>query len=276
MTEPKAANLFDPSNPDVAKMANVYEGRMVPVLFGPWAEDLVDRLGVRAGEAVLDVACGTGAVTRLLPSRVGEAGRVCGVDLNPAMIGIARSIVPGVELKEGDATALPVADGEFDVVLCQQGLQFVPDKAAAVSEMARALKPGGRVGIASWKGPDENPVAATMAASMEAAGWTEAAAGFAVPFSGGDPDELEALLTQAGFEDVKVTRDEKISVWPDVKAWVTEFAEVPPLAANYLSADERTRAAYVDTTVDLLERFSRGATHEIPWVASIATGTKPT
>ena len=270
------SKFFDPSDPQVAKMASVYEGRMVPVLFGPWAEDLVERVDPQPGMRVLDVACGTGAVTRLVAPRVLPGGQAVGFDFSPAMLEIARSLeVDGVEWHEGDAASLPFSDSEFDVLLCQQGMQFMPDKPAAAGEMARVLRPGGRAAISCWKTEAENPLAAAISAAAEAVGWTEAAEGFGTPFSFGDPDALESLLTGAGFDDVTVSRIERISVWPDVPGWIAEFAEVPPLAQSYMSVDEDARQEFLNGVVDRLERCSRGATHEIPWTASVAVASKP-
>lgn len=268
--------FFDPADPQVAKMASLYEGRMVPVLFLPWAEELVHRVDLRPGQHVLDVACGTGAVTRVAAPLVRPGGKVTGFDFSPAMLEIARSLpIEGVEWLEGDATTLPFSDGEFDVVFCQQGLQFMPDKAASVAEMARVLKPGGRVAIACWKGEDENPVAAAISATAESVGWTEAAEGFGTPFSLGDPEVLESLLGKARFSEVNISREQRISVWPDFPGWIAEFAEVPPLAESYLSVDEPTRTEFLNGVIDRMERCSRGATHEIPWTASVAVASKP-
>src|SRR5687767_12566054 len=113
-----------------ASFPEMYERLLVGPLFRPFAELTVERAQLRAGDRVLDVACGTGIVARLAKNRVGDGGTVVGVDLSPPMIAVARSIEPSVEWREGDACALPVRDPErFDVVMCQQGLQFFPDKA---------------------------------------------------------------------------------------------------------------------------------------------------
>jgi ubiquinone/menaquinone biosynthesis C-methylase UbiE len=106
-----------------------YERHIVPTLFTPWAEDLLTRVALQPGEHVLDVACGTGIVARLAAPQVGGTGRVVGVDLNTGMLDMARAqALPAgatVEWQEGDATALPCDDATFDVVCCEQGLQFL-------------------------------------------------------------------------------------------------------------------------------------------------------
>ena len=139
--------------------AEMYESTLVAPLFAPWAEHLVEETRVGAGDRVLDVACGTGIVARLAQSRVGSNGRVVGVDLSPLMLEVARRVGPAIDWRESSAASLPVQDGElFDVVLCQQGLQFFPDRPVAVREMHRVLAPGGRVGLSVWRSDEEMPV----------------------------------------------------------------------------------------------------------------------
>ncbi len=122
----------------------IYDMHMVPAIFAIWAPDLVDSARVRAGERVLDVACGTGVVTRVLAERVGVAGRVVGLDSNPDMLAAARaaSSQSRIEWVEENAMSMSLPDAAFDAVVCQQGLQFIPDKAAALREMKRVLVPG--------------------------------------------------------------------------------------------------------------------------------------
>src|ERR1700689_2296910 len=112
---------------------HVYESVMVPRMFTPWAELLLDELDLDHGEAVLDVACGPGSVTRLAAAAVGPRGRGTGCDLSPAMPGIARGNQPAaasapIDYHEAPADRLPVADAAYDVAVCQQGLQFFADR----------------------------------------------------------------------------------------------------------------------------------------------------
>lgn len=118
-----------------------YERSMVPTLFTPWATDLVERLSLHAGEHVLDVACGTGIGARLAAHRVSPGGTVTGLDLNPGMLAVARSLPHATDVRiawrQGRAVALPFANVMFNVVLCQQGLQFFPDRVAALRSLLR-------------------------------------------------------------------------------------------------------------------------------------------
>ena len=123
--------------------------------FTPWAQDLIDRLAPPDGCAALDIACGPGTVSRALARRIGPEGRVTATDISPAMLEIARSKPPDpdsapIRWIEGPAAPLPLPDSVFDVVTCQQGLQFFPDKVAALAEARRVLRPGGRMGVAVW------------------------------------------------------------------------------------------------------------------------------
>jgi ubiquinone/menaquinone biosynthesis C-methylase UbiE len=111
------------------------------------------------GSVLLYVLIATiGIVGRVPKERLGDAGNVVGIDVSADMLAVARAVAPNIDWREGDATALPLNDGEqFDVVVCQQGLQFFPDKAGAVTEMRRALSDRGRLAIATWRSDDEIP-----------------------------------------------------------------------------------------------------------------------
>ena len=141
--------------------AEVYQRHMVPAIFGPWAEDLLGLAAPQAGERVLDVACGTGVVTRLAAQRVGSSGAVVGLDLNPGMLTVARTLTPPegaqIEWREGNVTAIPLSDGAIDLVLCQQGLQFFPDRPGALREMRRVLRPSGRMALSVWRPMQHSP-----------------------------------------------------------------------------------------------------------------------
>ena len=178
----------------------MYEQALVGPLFRPWAELMLDDVELAAGDRVLDVACGTGIVARLAKQRLGDTGRVVGVDLSPAMLAVARRVGPDIEWREGDAGALPLlADERFDVVVCQQGLQFFPDRAAAVGQMGRALVEGGRLAVSTWRPDEELPVL------RELRGIAERHVGPVMDrrHSFGEAGPLEGLLRDAGFHAVR-------------------------------------------------------------------------
>jgi SAM-dependent methyltransferase len=190
-----------------------YEDVLVPRLFAPWARLLLDRLDLEHGEAVLDVACGPGSVTRPAAIEVGPAGRVAGVDLSPAMLATARAkpAPPGaaaIEYHHAPAERLPVADAAFDVVACQQGLQFFSSPVAALREMRRSLRPGGRVAVAVWAQIEHSPPFAALEGALgEVAGDELADRYRSGPWGMPDADRLRELLERAGFDGVRVTRE---------------------------------------------------------------------
>jgi SAM-dependent methyltransferase len=200
-----------PSHPPiVGTPAEIYEQHMVPAIFARWAPDLVEAAGVQPEGRALDVACGTGVVTRLLAIRVGPAGAVVGLDINPGMLAVARGVaaLPNIEWLEGSAVSMPLPDATFDSVLCEQGLQFFPDKPAALAEMRRVLKSGGRLALSCWCAIETMPAYLALEQALARRIGPEQAA--LPPFSLGDADTLRSLVTCTGFRDVRLLIDAKM------------------------------------------------------------------
>lgn len=179
--------------------AETYDTRVVPPIFVPWVEMILDRIRPRPGEKVLDVACGTGVVARRACARMGGEGHIVGIDVSDEMLAVARATEPRVDWRRGDGTALPIgADEVFDVVTCHQGLQFFPDRAKGAAEMRRALVAGGRLAVAVW-GPDtEVPMLHELRKVAEArlGPITDRR------HSLGDIEDLERLMHSAGFHRI--------------------------------------------------------------------------
>lgn len=238
--------------------AESYERYFVPAIGAPLARDLVDRAALRAGERVLDVACGTGIVTRLAAEQVGPTGTVAGLDVNPGMLAVARAVTPpgrSIDWHEASAEAMPLPDGGFDVVLCQMGLQFIPDKAAAVSEMRRVLAPGGRL-LVTTPGPTPPPMAAMAAALADRVGPDVGGFVHAV-FSLHDAERLRGLLGGAGLTDVVVDRHVATLRLPAPRDFLWQYIASTPMAAavDQLSEDagtalERSMVAGCEPFVD--------------------------
>ena len=202
-----------------ARAAEVYEEFFVPALFGQWPPALLDAAGVRSGDRVLDVGCGTGVAARAAVDRVGRAGSVVGVDPNPGMLSVARGSTDAVTWREGAAEQLPLADGSVDAVLCQFALMFFADRPAAVAEMARVLVPGGRVAVATWAAVGESPGYAAMVDLLDRLFGSHAADALRAPFCLGEPAALRALLEPA-FAHVTVARHEGTARFESIEAWV--------------------------------------------------------
>ncbi len=133
--------------PLTAAAARAYEQHVAARLHGPWAREFVTLAELEKGERALDVACGTGAVARLVAQKLGPDA-VIGVDGNPHMLHVAREMESAIDWREGDAARLPFEDAAFEVVFCQQGVQFFSDRLGGLGEMHRVLTPGGRVLLA--------------------------------------------------------------------------------------------------------------------------------
>jgi len=179
----------------------IYEHVLVAPLFRPFAEALLVRAEPRAGDSVIDVACGTGIVARLARQRLGPAARIVGVDLAPPMLSVARSVDATIDWRQGNVLSLPVGNGErFSLLTCHQGFQFFPDKRAALQEMRRVLAPMGRLAIATWRSLEDIPIARALNVIAE----QRIGAIDDSRHSFGDAALLERVLIDGGFDDVRV------------------------------------------------------------------------
>lgn len=220
-----------------------YERYFVPSIGEPVAEDLLRAAALGPGERVLDVGCGTGIVTRLAAEAVGPEGSVTGLDVEPGMLAVARSVTgdPRIEWIEADAESIPHPDGSFDVVLSQMSLQFVEDPSKALREMRRVLAPGGRL-VLNVPGPTSpffEPFSRALAEHVDprAAGFVERV------FSLHDVEELTALIEGAGFRDVRVDAATKELSLPPPADFLWQYASATPMAGMLAEAGEDARRA---------------------------------
>lgn len=219
--------------------ASLYEKYLVPVFFTGCAEQLLDLAEVKPGERVLDVATGTGIVARLAAARVGAEGKVTGTDVNEGMLAVAAATGPDdVEWRSADALSLPFPDGGFDLVTCQQGLQFVTDRPAAVREMHRVLAPEGRVAVAVWRAIEVTPAFVAMVDVLDRYVGTDAGMMLRNPFAGPDRAELHRLLTAAGFRAVRVRIGVVVVRFPSAREFLRREVASTPLAEMVSGLDE--------------------------------------
>ena len=187
---------------------HVYDS-IVARMFTPWAHDLINRLAPSPGCAALDVACGPGTVSLVLAKCIGLHGHVVATDVSPAMLEIARSkptdaASATIEWIEAPATPLPLPDFAFDIVTCQQGLQFFPDKVGALAEMRRVLRPGGRLGVAVWTRV-EDQVFGYLRDAIANVVSVETAERYLGPFLLTGEDAAD-FARRAGFENISLER----------------------------------------------------------------------
>jgi SAM-dependent methyltransferase len=252
--------------------AEVYESSFVPALFADWATHLVKAAGVAAGQVVLDVACGTGAVARTAADRMGGRGRVVGLDLNEGMLTVAGRLRSDIDWRLGDAADLPFEPGSFDVVLCQSGLMFFPDRAGALREMARVTTPGGTVAIQVWDRLEAQEGYGAVYAAFSRHLGPEADRLENAYWALGDLDLVRSLLEAAGLP-VSTTRTRTgIISFPSASAAVTTEIEATPLAGQI---DRETHGRILAAGVEALAPFVvDGGGVELPIRGHIVTATK--
>ena len=231
--------------------AEEYQRVIVPAMMAPLAPALIELAQIGNGDAVLDVACGTGVVTQLVAKRVGASGRVVGLDLNAAMLGIARSlpskdIVP-VEWIEASAQAMPFPDAVFDAVVCQHGLQQFPDRPLALSEMRRVLKPGGRMAVSVWAGIEQNPAMAALVDALARHVGEAAAQNRRAPFRL-DDKTLFDLLAAANLRDVRAIQLSGHARFASPEQFVNAQLGATPLATLGTLSEDAHRAVVSDVT----------------------------
>lgn len=223
---------------ELKEVAEDYEKLLAPVLFSEWANRLADAAEIRQGQHVLDVACGTGILTRVIAERVGTNGVVSGVDVNPGMLAVANRIAPEVEWREGDAEALPYEDDSFDAVLCQFGLMLFSSPKTALQEMERVLKPGGHLEVAVFGSLDDLPAYAAIADVYRRLADESVGNAICMPFSMGDKDALRSVFASAGIRAPTIKTEVGTAcfssvrdmVLSDVKGWF-------PFAGIHLDKD---------------------------------------
>lgn len=219
--------------------AEAYETRFVPALFGEWAPDLVAIAAVEPGQRVVDVACGTGVVARAAAARVGREGHVLGIDRAVAMLTVAERRRPDLEWRRGDAADLPLPDGSVDVALCQASLMFVDEPGAALTEMARVVRPGGTVAVHVWGRLEASPGVAPFADAVARHAGASAVGLWDTYFRLGDLAELTAMFDRAGLE-VTETRTRLGTIrLPSIDDYVAVEVEGTPLAEAVTEASYR-------------------------------------
>jgi ubiquinone/menaquinone biosynthesis C-methylase UbiE len=250
----------------------IYERILVQPLFRPFAEQLIRRLEPAAGDSLLDIACGTGIVARVGREELGAAARIVGIDAAAPMLAIARSVDATIDWRQGSAASLPVQEGErFSLLACHQGLQFFPDKPAAVREMRRVIAPGGRIAVACWLPLSELPAARELndIAERHVGPISDSRHSF------GDPDALEGLLVDGGFKDARIeTMSHDVRLGDGALYARLNAMAVIGMTAKGKAMNESERAELAGRIAadsqELIARFTRNGAFLLPLTSNIA------
>ena len=259
--------------------AEIYDRQLAPAMFAPWAPVLIDTAAVQPGERVIDIACGTGVVTRLTAARAGGDGRVVGLDINVAMLAVAGSQAsaesPPIEWLEANAQAIPLPDATFDVVLCQHGLQQFPDPLAALREMRRLLVDGGRLALCVWSDIEGSPGMAALVAALERHVSVEAANNRRAPFALSDAGQLQSLIERAGFTQIDIRTFSETTQFPSPEALVEAQLAATPLSTLGDISDDTRQTIAQDVRV-ALHPYLHDGRFTVPMAAHIAFAVKET
>lgn len=243
--------------------AEHYDQYLGPAIFGPLSTFILEKAAPQAGERVLDLACGSGIVTLQLPPLVGDSGKVVGVDISAPMLATASAKEKpagcAIEWREGNGCALVDLDnGAFDLLVCQQGLQFFPERDTGASEMRRVLTSSGRAVVACWKSLDQQGVF-QMLVETQSRLLNIPLEKAAMPFSFGDADALKTTLEDAGFETVEIVEHEITARFTDpanfVRRMTASAASVMPSFAS-IDLDEAV-ASISNVLAPVLAHFTK-------------------
>ncbi len=250
------------------------------LMLEPWVPALVKAVCLESGERVLDVACGTGFVARHAAECVGEVGTVTGVDINVGMLAMAKAATASrtaltIDWREADVSALPFPDGSFDVALCQQGLQFFPDRLGALQEIRRILVPGGRIGLSVWGSMEENPYFLAVESAIRRHVSDDAASGLPKPHALADPEEVRAAITKSGFADADVCPTVMYMFTPPAREFLPGHLSALPVAGEIAALSESARAALIEDLCTALILYADEDGLRLPGVVHIATARAP-
>jgi SAM-dependent methyltransferase len=239
----------------------------------PWTDDLILSAGCRDGDRVLDVACGSGVVANRVNLVSRKLCTIIGIDVNAGMLDVARSN-PQIEWRQASATEIPFEDASFDVVLCQQGLQYFPDRGTAMREMARVLVPGGRIALNVWGALVRQPFYVALLDAVATFLGTDGRSAFDLAFSLSTADELRNLARDAGLQNTYVRFEHRTVRHSAPARFVAGFMGATPVAGQFLTLSDDRRQAFVSHVLEQLAGFMDDAGLAFPMENHFLTASK--
>lgn len=257
------------------RQAEAYE-RHTGVFMDGSARLLASGAGLGPGAVVLDLACGTGLVARHAAPLIAPGGRVVGVDINPTMLAVARARCPApVEWVEAPCESLPFDEATFTHVICQQGIQFFPDPAAALREVRRVLRPEGVVVATVWATPGRNPYIEHQLELL--AKLDPAVVGSVRRATPPDADRfLGTNAADAGFDAIEIDLLEHDVDVPDLPTWFLDQTGGTPWGPTIAALTAEARAALAGEMTARLSDHATQTGHRLPFASYRLRATRAT
>ena len=248
----------------LGSIPEIYDRFLVPLIFEPYANDLADRLFKTKSKSVLEIAAGTGVLTRAIASRMSQDVLLTATDLNQPMLDWAMTRQPSehrIVWRQADGTALPFGDQTFDAVVCQFGVMFFPDKVQGYKEVRRVLKPGGRYLFSVWDRISENEFPDVVTNALAAVFPADPPRFLArTPHGHYDVDKIRDELKAAGFANISIDAVDKTSKAQTALDAAIAFCQGTPLRNEIEARDpSRIEEATRKAADALATRFGSGA-----------------
>jgi ubiquinone/menaquinone biosynthesis C-methylase UbiE len=229
----------------------------------PYTDELIRDAQCKAGDRVLDVACGTGFVAKRVTAVSGVRCKISGLDVNEPMLNVAR-LEPGIDWYLASAAEIPFPDNSFDVVLCQQGLQYFPDRKVAMKEMTRVLAPDGRLSLNVWGARERQPFILALADAIGKFLGPEAGEWIPLAYSLNTAEELHRLVQDAGLKEAKVRFETRTIRYPDVAEFATGFIQATPAAGLFTALSDDDKAKFGAQVAENLKGYIDDAGMAVP------------
>jgi ubiquinone/menaquinone biosynthesis C-methylase UbiE len=252
------------------EQAEAYEEHFVPALFRQWVDPVLHAAEIGPGDHLLDVACGTGVVARAAAERVAPHGSVTGVDLNPAMLAVARRVAPEMDWRQGDVAALQFGERAFDVVTCQAGIFFFPDPTGALSEMGRVTRPGGRVVVQSFCSLSTQPAYGPWVDMVARYTGPDAIELLGTYWAHGDLDVMHDRCAEADLEVIATDELTRPAYFPNVETMVLTEVNATPLRDRL---DQPDLDRILAESHEVLGQFVRDGRLVIPLAGYVLTAS---